>query len=360
MKCRLGLPALCAILLLALPASSCGPDFPFAVFVLPNGPGGNYLAYAQGHLGILQPGYRTRSLVIAFDYITHHPLTADEQQQAVAVNKQFMDPWQTDEAAKHQAATSGFDSWIAARTSFGAVDGYAPDEHLEVNHSTVEYQYEDFANCLDDAFASASRTLSSLTGKYGRNDASVIEWTRGQDAVFSNCGDGKPPQFFGPGKPPAPPPAPHPPAVLPAGTALWLQQDRAYQIAAAHFYALDFNDALANFRAIAADPASPWSVLSRYLVARTLIREAALGDAQPRNSAGTPAQQAAAKSQFRAKLGQAQKELIAMRADRAWVRCKTTSTSCWTMSICGCSRRRRRWLWPSGCSIRTQQTLGNR
>jgi hypothetical protein len=315
MSRRLRLAAICIFILVAIPARSCGPDFPVAVFVLPHGPDGNYLAFAQGHIGILQPGYRTRSLVIAFDYLTHHPLTSTDQQQAVAVDKQFLDGWQADEAAKQSAPPSGFHTWISTRSALGAVDGYIPDGHLEVNRSIAGDQYADFTNCLDNAFATAARTLSTLSLTYGATNPSVIEWTRGQDAVFSNCGDGIVRQYFGPGQAPPPPPAPHLPASLPASTPLWLLQDRAYQLAAAHFYALDFNAAIAGFRTIAADQASPWNVVSRYLVARTLIRESTLTDTQLNDSSGTPAKQAAAKSQQQSSLAQAQKELLAMRDD---------------------------------------------
>jgi len=314
MNRRLWLPALGAILF-AIPASSCGPDFPFAVFVLPHGPGGNYLAYAQGNLGILQPGYRTRSLVIAFNYITHHPLAPVQQQQAVAVDHQFLDSWQANEAAKQSAPPSGFHTWISTRATVGPIDGYMPNADLEVNRSTTGDSYEDFTNCLDNAFATAAHNLSALSRSYGPHDLSVIEWTRGQDAVFSNCGDGKPRQFFGPGQPPPPPLPPHLPALLPASTPLWLQQDRAYQIAAARFYALDFNAAITGFRAIAVDQASPWSVVSRYLIARSLIRQSTVADTHRSDANGTPAERAAAKSGFLSTLTQAQKELLAMRAN---------------------------------------------
>jgi hypothetical protein len=314
MNRRFQLPALCAALLFALPARSCGPDFPFAVFVLPTGPG-NYPAFAQGHLGILKPGYRTRSLAIAFDYITHRTLPADDQRQAVAVDKQFTNGWQADETSNQSAPPSGFTAWIAARSALGPVDGYTPNADLDEDRSTPGDQYDTFPNCLDDAFATASHTLSTRSKTHGPHDPSVVEWTRGQDAVFSNCGDGKPRQFFGPGNPPPPPLAPHLPASLTAANPLWLQQDRAYQIAAAHFYALDFNAAIANFRVIAADQASPWSVVSRYLVARSLIREASLADTQRSDYNKTLVEKAAAKSQFLSTLSQAQKELEAMRAD---------------------------------------------
>jgi hypothetical protein len=314
MNRRVRLAALCLPVLIAIPASSCGPDFTFATFVLPSGPGGDYLAFAQGHLGILQPGYRTRNLVLAFDYLTHHPLPPEAQDDADDVNDQFVSPWSADNAKKSDTP-SGFDTWISTRASLGPVDGYTPDPHLATDRYVPGGQYDGFTNCLDDAFATAAHTLSALSKTYGPKDPSVLDWTRGQDAVFSNCADAKTSKYFGPDKPPPPPPAPHPPAALPANAPLWLQQDRAYQLAAAHFYALEFDAAISAFRAIAADQASPWSSLSRYLIARSLIRKATLSDDQLNYPQGTSAQQAASKAQFLATLGEAQKELLAMRAD---------------------------------------------
>ena len=56
----------------------------------------------------------------------------------------------------------------------------------------------------------------------------------------------------------------------------WLRKDRDYQIAAAHFYSLDFDQARTRFAAIALDPASPWQETADYLVGRTWVRQASL------------------------------------------------------------------------------------
>ena len=85
-----------------------------------------------------------------------------------------------------------------------------------------------------------------------------MEWVRGQDAVFSNCA--KPGNM---------------PAAEQAGWSTALRQDRAYQIAAAKFYALDFDGAIADFVAIGKDKTSPWSRWGEYLAARAEVRKAA-------------------------------------------------------------------------------------
>jgi hypothetical protein len=323
---RYCVPVALAAALIALPARSCGPDFPEAIFVLPNGPGGDYALFAAGRLGVPQAGYRTRNLVVAYDYLTQRPLSAAEQKQAVDVNEHFVDAWSYEQAADKSGPPTGFALWIAARAGVGAVDKYVPSEKLE---TSLYRNYDEIPNCLDDAFATATRTLAARSAAYGKQDAAVIEWVRGQDAVFANCNDGHPRGYNEPA-PPAPAPASLTPAALPATAPVWLQQDRRYQMAAAAFYAARYDEAIAQFRAIAADSASPWSTVARYLVARALIRKATMQDApSDGNLSGTPltdeqrsTRQAAYQQQLKqasqqrtATLQQAQHELLAMQTE---------------------------------------------
>jgi hypothetical protein len=113
-------------------------------------------------------------------------------------------------------------------------------------------------NCTDGAFQTAAKTLRSRAKTWGANSSELKEWLRGQDAVFANC--------TGPAEMPDP--------SQPQWNAL-LRQDRAYQIAAANFYAHRFEDAIADFVAIGKDKASPWSRWGEYLAARAEVRTAA-------------------------------------------------------------------------------------
>ena len=307
------LPSL-AILLFAIAARPCGPDFPEAIFVLTTGPDGNYADYVSGHLGIPQSDYRTRHLVVAYNYLTGRPLSATEQQQAITVNHSYLNTWEFEDAKTKSGPPTGSALWLAARTPIGTVDSDNPATQ-PISRSVPGSDYESFDNCLDDAFATAAKTLTARIASYGAKDPSVIEWVRGQDAVFSNCGDGKPTQYYGPQPAPQPLPAPHAPTALPANAPAWLKQDRAYQLAAADFYALRFDQAIAEFRAIAADTSSPWSLTARYLVARSYIRKATVLDDQLDYPQGTPARQAEARALFLQTLGLAQKELLAMQTE---------------------------------------------
>ncbi|HUE38080.1 MAG TPA: hypothetical protein VMR29_01160, partial [Candidatus Binatia bacterium] len=55
-----------------------------------------------------------------------------------------------------------------------------------------------------------------------------------------------------------------------------VRADRAYQIAAAHFYAHDLDTATAEFDAIAKDSSSPWHAIAPLVAARALVRHATL------------------------------------------------------------------------------------
>jgi tetratricopeptide (TPR) repeat protein len=113
-------------------------------------------------------------------------------------------------------------------------------------------------NCPDGAFDNAIATLEARAKAWGPQSVDLLEWLRGQDQVFSNCTNpGGMPQG------------------APSNASDLLKWDRAYQIAAAHFYAGQYDDAIAGFEAIGRDKASPWSRWGEYLAARAEIRKAA-------------------------------------------------------------------------------------
>ncbi|MDY6984166.1 MAG: hypothetical protein SV422_13865, partial [Pseudomonadota bacterium] len=117
-------------------------------------------------------------------------------------------------------------------------------------------------NCLADAFDTATATLRERLQRYGRDSVQLTRWIDAQEQVFSHCAS----ETF------APPAEPDP---------AWEQlerQDRAYQVAAAYFYAMQYDEAARRFAEIGDDTASPWSDLGRYLVGRTRVRQALVTD----------------------------------------------------------------------------------
>ena len=258
---RVFLISVAAILLLVPPESqSCGPFLPEAQFVFKLGPV-DTLPYYQGKLGIVQPTYRRRNLIVAYRYFSGIPLTKDEiagppPPAAQAETPQF--DFETSRAAG---------VWLVARN---AVPGVQPLTKLVAEHKVSGGdQWQTYQGCLDDAFTTAAATLRQRIAKWGASSAEVAEWVRGQDLVFQNCSEGI-----------------HLPADLKPGSNALLTADRRYQVAAAEFYAEKFADAERDFKAIGDNAASPWRERAPYLVARTLIRKATLaGDKEAMQAA---------------------------------------------------------------------------
>jgi len=74
---------LSVLILPILPAYSCGPFFPYAVYAYRNHPDLPLRKFAEGNIGILQPTLARSYLVIAYRYFTDRPLDKDEQAAAV-------------------------------------------------------------------------------------------------------------------------------------------------------------------------------------------------------------------------------------------------------------------------------------
>jgi len=229
--------------------SSCGPFLPETVFTGKSAPF-DQPRYFSGRLDILQPQYRRIYLMAAYRYLTGIGLSqADQQALLVTPAGQGSDYWM-------DQGSPAVQEWLAARVEVGA----PPLEKINRFELLPDHSY--ILNCGDDAFRNAEeRLVGQTTGDVSHD--TVREWVAAQDQVFANCSG---------------PLAPSIPAPLPAGTTPWVRADRAYQIAAAKFYAGQFDAASADFLRIAADRASRWHGIAPYLAARALIRKATLVD----------------------------------------------------------------------------------
>ena len=239
------------------PAFSCGPFLEQAIFTYTLHPDVPLTTYAQGQLGILQPTYARSYLYVAYRYLIGMAFHQEEQEALLVLWNERLNPqadlWNIDVSAAVKA-------WSETRAQIVKV-GPPPQVNvfktLEARNGLVYSQV--YVNCPADAFLTAAHTLTQRFGQYGADSVELQEWVRAQDQVFSNCSGAR--------TIPAP--------AAPQSSDL-LQKDRAYQIAAAHFYAGELPTAERQFRDIAADPASPWRPLAPYLVARTLLRQGSL------------------------------------------------------------------------------------
>jgi hypothetical protein len=246
------LVALGILIFLVTPSAiySCGPFLESAIFSFEDRPDETGKNFAAGKLGIIRPGFKQDYLVVAYRYLAGLKLT-DEQQKAA------IDIWNRKVVPDNTAGDDAVARWSEARNKIPSLPpAPAISPYAVVSKDQPYFQY---LNCPNDAFQNAIKTLDDRAAQFGLVNAELREWASGQDQVFANCGGE----------------ARAIPVSLNSDNAL-LRADRTYQIAAAHFYARDFDEAVAQFDAIAKDRSSPWSGISSYLAARALVRKATL------------------------------------------------------------------------------------
>ena len=257
---------LCVFLLGPTVALACGPFTVGAVFVFSVHPAYPLEKFARGEIGVIQPSYARSYLFVAYRHLAGISFTEQEQQMLNQLWKERLDyGWQID----YEEWTK---NWLAARQR---VPGLTQPEKINVYRNREKpNQYETFLNCQKDAFDAAINTLNARIAKYGVDAPATKNWVAAQDLVFSNCREGQ--QI--------------PPSESVGLDALG-RSDREYQIAAANFYATNFDEAVRRFDSIANDNDSPWRLTAPYLSARSLIRKASLAAPENKTEALTQAEQ---------------------------------------------------------------------
>jgi len=231
--------------------SSCGPFLPTAAFTFWRMPEDAAGRFARGQLGILQPRFPRFYLIIAYRYLTGVGLSAEERKALFGPEPASQSPY----SYQPEGALQG---WLKSRVRV-AGNGAPPNINQFKTVNSGDY-YLMYFNCSDDAFSTASKTLDDRIRQFGIGSHTVKSWLSAQDQVFANCSGG-----------------PSIPEPLDNTATPLMRADRAYQIAAANFYAGNSDAAASMFRSIADDHESPWSRIAPYLVARALVREATLG-----------------------------------------------------------------------------------
>jgi hypothetical protein len=253
------------VLLLGLAsAQGCGPDFRADVFVRVNRPD-RPAEYPKGKLGLLQPTFARADLLVAYRYLSGGTLDAEEQKGWQPTYDDDEPEWEI-EAQQRAAGNYGrgvipdtpIGRWVLARKDYPDAPPGSISQFRVMRVPVGSGSYEvDYLNCGDDAFRTATLTLADRAARWGKASAPLKDWLRAQDAVFSNCKDGR-----------------IIPEAATAGSPALLVADRAYQTAAAEFYSGNYSAARAQFAAIGKDGASPWQPLGGYVAARVLLRQA--------------------------------------------------------------------------------------
>lgn len=238
-------------------ALPCGPGYVTPLFDTHSAPDDPFTDYAAGRLGILKPTFRRSVLFAAYRYIAGSGLSASEQRSIVDVwnaeihNKDYLDT----------SVETAVKAWVAKRKEVMGDEEKIPAIYAERPYGGYDF----FPNCTKNAFETAADTLADRVTSYGKEQAAVKNWVTAQDQVFSNCSSGK-----------------QAPSAAPVGAPEWLLKDRAYQVAAAAFYSMEYEDAKRRFADISLDTESVWQETADYLVARTLIRQASLSQSSPK------------------------------------------------------------------------------
>ncbi len=228
-------------------AKACGPSFIEPIFEFSVRPE-NLVDFARGNVGIIQPNLNRSALFAAYRHLNNIPFSPSEQKDLERNWKAEYERIDQNEAKTSEAIKI----WIEARKKV------LGDEAEPKIYAARSYDggYDFFPNCTTGAFETATKTLAARIAKSAAN-ADVKDWVRAQDQVFGNCSETK-----------------AIPADAKSDAPGWLKNDRAYQIAAANFYAMKYDEAKDQFAKIAQNSSSEWSEISAYLVARTIIRQA--------------------------------------------------------------------------------------
>jgi hypothetical protein len=243
-------------LLLPQGTQACGPFFTDAIFIYTKHPDLPLERFAKGQLGVLRPTYARSYLFAAYRNLTNAALSDAEE----AALKSLWEDRLTNAGESNDDAW--IKKWLDARSKVPGLS--APPQLHAFRNREKPHEYETYLNCQQDAFENAAATLGDRIKTFGAESLGVRSWVGAQDLVFANCSEGK-----------------HIPADASAEApdlAPLLRADRAYQIAAANFYAGSFDDAKQQFDGIARDASSPWHDKAGYLAARSMLRKGSFAE----------------------------------------------------------------------------------
>ena len=273
------------------PTLACGPDFTLPTYTDFHVPDSRNLSYERGQLGVLQRGYFHVYLYEAYRNLSGKPFSEAELKA--------LKDWQpggSEQPQVQNASGKKSEDWIATWLEIRSKTLGKSGEGGEINHDHTGITRMDssgnrflfYYTCFQDAFRNAVRIAKEREKQFGADSAVFKEWVTAQDQVFYTCAAKPKPALI--------------PAAARAEDPEIVHADRAYQIAAAHFYSEDFDAAKAAFEQIGKDFSSPYRTIAPYLVARCLIRKATLTEAEDQYEPET--------------MAQAEKQLLAVLADK--------------------------------------------
>ncbi len=247
--------ALVAAVVFLLPprTNACGPFFTDAIFVFTKHPDFPLEQFASGKLGVVSPTWARSYLVVAYRNLSGASLSEAEAKGAKSLWDDRLN------LSYDESSEDWTKKWNEARAK---VPGTQPVQLNAYRNREKPHEYESFLNCQQDAFKNAEALLAERIGRSGADSPPVHGWLAAQDAVFMNCSEGR-----------------HIPDAAPSDADELARADRAYQIAAANFYATNYDEAKQQFDAIAKDRNSPYHIVAPYVAARAMLRKGSFAEA---------------------------------------------------------------------------------
>lgn len=229
-------------------AEACGPDFTGALLINGNHPDLPLKLFAQGSIGVVQPGWAQSYLVIAYRYLSNVPLDAKEQASMLRLWHQRL--------SSMNSFMVGMDDQHDPIGTYFKLRARVTGEKLHPNSSRWDFNYA--SSVGDNAFANALKNLQLVIKTYGEKSSEAKEWVKAQDCVIGyNKGNQQ-----------------SIPAVAPVTFDATMKAQRDYQVAAATFYANDLEKAKSLFEKLASSGGPYWKDLAWYMAARTVVNAA--------------------------------------------------------------------------------------
>src|SRR2546421_731202 len=212
------------VILLPPRTNACGPFFTDAIFVFTKHPDFPLEQFANGKLGVVSPSWARSYLVVAYRNLSGAPLSQTEAKDVKSL-------W---EERLNLSSDGGSENWSRKWNEARAkVPGTQPVQFDDYRNREKPNEYESFLNCQQDALKNAEALLNERITRFGADSPQVHDWLAAQDAVFLNCHEGQ-----------------HIPPSAAADAEQLVRADRAYQIAAANFYATNYDEARQQFDAV--------------------------------------------------------------------------------------------------------------
>jgi len=148
------------------------------LFSYTRAPENPYENFAAGRIGIVKPTLKRSVLFAAYRYINGGGFSAEEQ-------KALVDVWNADfkNIDFRQVDIGGVvKTYLEKRKSVMGDEKELPS--IWVARSYTGYNF--FPNCTQNAFETATATLSDRIASHGASDPSVKNWVLAQDGVVQN------------------------------------------------------------------------------------------------------------------------------------------------------------------------------